>query len=409
MMDRWLGQLREELIRLEDNCLLRQLRPIKTQGRLLTLTDGQTLVNLASNDYLALASHPRLKDAATQAIQQFGTGSGASRLVTGHHSIHAQAEARFAQFKHAQAALIFPTGYMANLGVMTSLAGKGDLVCVDKLNHASLLDAARASGAEVRVYPHRQTAKLARLLQRHHAASSTHTSNHRTTRRFIVTDSVFSMDGDTADLPQLCDLADRYDAILVVDEAHATGVLGASGAGLCELQGVSHRVDVVISTASKALGGLGGIVTAKKEVVDTLINRARSFIYTTAVPPAQAATITAALDVVRDESWRRQRVLELAQQLRTSVQDMNVAGQIPDDDTVITPIIPVVTGTPQAAISLAGQLQAHGFYAPAIRPPTVPPNTARVRISLRADLEDDDITRLLNALSTWKDQNNLKK
>jgi len=401
-MDRWLSQLREELLHLEEGCLLRCLRPIETQGRLI-LCGGQTLVNLASNDYLALANHPHLKAAATQAIQQYGTGSGASRLVTGHLPFHAQAEARFTQFKHAQAALIFPTGYMANLGVITALAAKGDLVCVDKLNHASLLDAARASAADVRVYPHRQTAKLARLLQRHSSHSANTSPSHRPTRRFIVTDSVFSMDGDTADLPELCDLADRYDAILIVDEAHATGVLGPSGAGLCELQGVSQRVDVVISTASKALGGLGGIVTAPSEVIDTLINRARSFIYTTAIPPAQAAAITAALDVVRDEPWRRQRVLQLAKRLQTSLQDMSRFDRSHyGDDRVVTPIIPIVTGTPQAAMSLADHLQNHGFFAPAIRPPTVPRGTARVRISLRADLEDNDITRLQKALSAWE-------
>ena len=400
MMDRWLSQLREELLHLEEGCLLRRLRPIETQDRLI-LCHGQTLVNLASNDYLGLANHSHLKNAAIQAIQQYGTGSGASRLVTGHLPIHAQAEARFAQFKHAQAALIFPTGYMANHGVITSLAQKGDLVCVDKLNHASLLDAARASAADVRVYPHRQTTKLARLLQRHSSHTATTSLSHRSTRRFIVTDSVFSMDGDTADLPQLCDLADRYDAIMIVDEAHATGVLGASGAGLCELQGVSQRVDVVISTASKALGGLGGIVTAPSEVIDTLINRARSFIYTTAIPPAQAAAITAALDVIRDEPWRRQRVLKLAHQLRTALQDMKMSDHS-DADSLVTPIIPIVTRTVQAAMSLADHLQNHGFFAPAIRPPTVARGTARVRISLRADLQDDDIARLQNALAAWR-------
>ncbi len=395
-MDSWLGQLQAELDRQDANVLLRRLQPVECDGPKIYL-HGQEQVNLSSNDYLALSRHHHLQAAAINAISKFGTGAGASRLVSGHRSVHAETESRFARFKHAQAALIFPTGYMANWAVITTLAGRGDLICIDKLNHASLIDAAKASGASLRVFGHRQTGKLARILERHNARQPA--GHNRPSRRLIVTDSVFSMDGDCADLPALCDLADQYDAILIVDEAHGTGVLGAMGSGLCELQGVTDRVDIVISTASKAMGGLGGIVTAGRQVIDTLVNQARSFIYTTAVPPAQAAVIDAALEVIRNEPWRRQRVLELATTLGRMLVDMQWAAYTHDP---VTPIIPIVVGSSRAALNLADDLQQNGLYAPAIRPPTVVPGTARVRISLRADLEDHHLTRLCDCLARWR-------
>jgi 7-keto-8-aminopelargonate synthetase-like enzyme len=426
-MPRWIDELRGDLNRLEEAHLLRRLVVVdradapEPPGRLIR-REGRTLVNFASNDYLGLSDHPKLKQAAIDATARMGTGAGASRLVTGHLSVHADVETRFARFKHAQAALLCPTGYLANLAVLTTLAAPGDLICLDKLCHASLIDAARASGATVRIYPHLNTTKLERLLERDgRPAVRTELVQFedretgpvplaappvaRTPRRFIVTDSVFSMDGDAADLPALCELAARHDAILIVDEAHGTGVLGQTGAGLCEAQGVSDRVDIVISTASKALGGLGGIITARQVVIDSLINHARSFIYTTAVPAAQAATIIAALEVVRDEPWRRRRVLELAQRVRRMLgnakpdthrdggADAVAAGLL------TTPIIPLITGSPESALALSAHLADQGIHAPAIRPPTVAPSAARVRLSLRADMTDDDIEHLRRALN----------
>lgn len=437
MGDRLHNELTAYLEQLEPAGLLRRLRPLPQTGRLVEV-DGKPLINLASNDYLGLSQHPRLKAAAIEAVERWGTGSGASRLVTGHLDLHAQVEQRFAAFKHAPAALLVPTGYMANLAVLTSLAGPGDLICLDRLNHASLIDAARASNAQIRTYPHLQTAKLARLLERHHqqAACSGGISGggetsgggdggggqtaDRPPRRFIVTDSVFSMDGDCADLPALCDLAQRYNAILIVDEAHATGVLGPSGAGLCEEQGVQDRVHVVISTASKALGGLGGLITARQEVIDTIINTARPFIYTTAVPPAQAAAIAAALDVLRQEPQRRHRLLDMSRHLRRELTRLGwplpgapapgsspARGSSPGStrgtpsEPPPTPIFPLIVGSAQAALQLAQHLQNEGILAVAIRPPTVPPGTARVRLSLRADLEDADLDCLIRALEHW--------
>lgn len=385
--DAWLESLGHGLNDLRERDLLRTLQLIHVAGPIVQL-DGRDLINLASNDYLGLSQHPHLKRAAIDAIERWGVGSGASRLVAGTLTIHERVEQRFAAMKHAEAALLCPTGYMANLAVLTSLAGPGDLICIDKLTHASLIDAARASGATVRTFPHLGYAKLHRLLS---SNNTPHPTPH--TRAFIVTDSVFSMDGDVTDLPALCDLADEHDAILVVDEAHGTGVLGATGGGLCEVQGVSRRVDIVVSTASKALGGMGGIITGPRVVIDTIINRGRSFIYTTAPPPAQAAVLDAALDVIRDEPWRLQRLLELSQRVRAALGL---------DAAIATPIIPIVTGSAASALALAAALRDAGLLAVAIRPPTVPPNTARVRLSLRADLQDTDIDRLLAALAAWR-------
>lgn len=383
----WLDDLSKDLTQRQALSLYRQLVDSHQNGPTLQ-RQGKTLLNLAGNDYLGLSTHPNIKAAAINAIQNQGMGSGASKLVTGHAPSTSALEAAFAAFKHAPSALLFPTGYMANLGVLTTLANEQDVVCIDKLTHASLIDAAHACGATVRVYPHRNTNKLARLLERHTPAR----------RRFIVTDSVFSMDGDVADLPTLCDLAQQYGAITVVDEAHGTGVLGEHGSGLCELQCVQERMDIVISTASKALGSLGGIVTAPRVVIDTLVNNARSLIYTTAPPPPQIAAIHAAIQVIANEPWRRERLAQLSQQVRDAVTQMGFV--LPTSD-VPTPIIPLITQTTESAVALSEHLNAHGIHAPAIRPPTVAPNASRVRLSLRCDLEDGHVQQLIDALRQW--------
>lgn len=377
------------LAELEQVNRLRQLRAVQPDGSKINI-DGRAYLNLASNDYLALSQHPKLINEAVNATQRFGVGSSASRLVSGTHPIHEHVEHRFACFKHAEAALLLPTGYAANLAVLTTLADAGDLIVMDKLVHASLIDAARASNAELRTYPHFNLDRAEDLLKRHEKG-----------RRFLVTDSVFSMDGDCADLPAMCDLADRCNASLIIDEAHGTGVLGNDGSGLASAQGVADRVytcgigGVVISTASKALGSLGGIITADRPIIDLIINKARPFIYSTAVPPAQAAAIGAALDVIRDEPARRERLTHLASHLR---QDLRNAGWPIIDSAVATPIIPLIAGGEHAALKLQSGLLAAGIFAPAIRPPTVSPGRCRVRLSLRSDLEQHEIETLIKAL-----------
>ena len=388
-----LTQLAAQLSARAEASLLRGLRVVASDGRFVTLADGRRLLNLAGNDYLGLAQHPALIAAAVEATTRSGVGSGASRLVSGTTPLHAEVEARFAAFKHAEAALLFATGYTANLGLLTAVAGPGDLIVQDRLNHASLIDAARQSGATVRTMPHGAAgrAKAARLLAAHATAS-------RNARRFLVTDSVFSMDGDTADLPSLLELADRQNAHVIVDEAHATGVLGTTGGGLVEAQGVGthRRLLAVVSTASKALGGLGGVVTGPRVLIDTLINRARPFIYTTAPPPAQVAALGAALDVVAREPARRERLAEVSTTLRTALTTRGwpnlLSGLHP------TPIVPLHVGDSDAALDLARRLDAAGVLAVAIRPPTVPPGTARVRLGLRCDLTDAEVTRVIDAV-----------
>ncbi|MEM1099460.1 MAG: 8-amino-7-oxononanoate synthase [Planctomycetota bacterium] len=355
-------------------------------GKFVTRTiqgESRRLINLAGNDYLGLATEPRLRDAAVADTTTYGTGSAASRLITGTLPPHAALERRFAAFKHAEAALLFPTGTMANLGVLTTLARPGDLIVQDKLNHACLIDGARYSGATVRTFPHRHYDKLERLLQNRAEPFA---------RTFITTDAVFSMDGTAADLPRLLELAERYEATLIVDEAHGTGILGETGSGLAEHQGVAGQIPVTVSTASKALGSLGGVVTAASPVIDELINHARTFIYTTSPPASVPASIDAALDVIRDEPQRRGRLAEIIRHVRDGLRG---AGWDLGDDP--TPIVPQTVGTNEAALVLADELQQAGFLAVAIRPPTVPPGSARVRLSLRADLTDPECDALIRA------------
>ncbi|WP_432800275.1 aminotransferase class I/II-fold pyridoxal phosphate-dependent enzyme [Poriferisphaera sp. WC338] len=399
-MPNFRAQLQRELDDLEANHLLRHLRIVSTCGPNIRIANdrtsqqAQTYINLASNDYLGISEHPSIKAAVAEAVQTHGIGSGASKLVTGHSSLHEAVEKSFASFKHAERAIFFPTGYMANLAALTSFAGPGDLICLDKLVHASLIDAAKASAAEIRTFPHldaSQDGKLPRLLSRH-------LKNHPTNRRLIVTDSIFSMDGDAAQLYALAELAARYDAILVVDEAHGTGVLGEGGAGLAELQGVASKIDVTISTASKALGGLGGMITADKVICDTILNHARSIIYTTSIPPAQVAAIDTATQIIQQEPEHRHRLQSLSLRLRAAL--LSRGWELPPlrSDSEATPIIPLILGDAAAAIQAAKSLLDHGFYAPAIRPPTVAPGSERVRISLRADLSDDHLNRLIQAI-----------
>ncbi|MEM9415676.1 MAG: 8-amino-7-oxononanoate synthase [Planctomycetota bacterium] len=386
-------QLQGTLAELEQQSLRRSLRALPTTGKYVEV-DGRRLLNLAGNDYLALAQHPRLVEAAKLAVEAHGVGAGASRLVTGSLDVHAQAERDVARLKHAEAALLLPTGFMANLAVLGALARPGDLVCQDKLNHASLIDAARQCGAAVRTYPHLETAKLERLLAKHRAESPRK-------RRFIVTDSVFSMDGDCADLPMLCDIADRYDVVLVVDEAHGTGVFGETGAGLAEAQGVAQRVytcgagGVVVSTASKALGGMGGIVTGASLVIDAIVNLARPFLYSTAIAPPQAAALSAAVEVMRDEPWRRARLARLSRLARAELTTMGWPGL---EGPYLSPILPLITGRSCAAITLANRMQSQGLLGVAIRPPTVAAHRARVRLTLRADLEEAELAQAIEKI-----------
>lgn len=352
-------------------------------GRIV-VRGNRPMLNFSSNDYLGLCGNHALRDAAMAAIEAAGWGAGSARLISGHHPLHAQLERQLARFKRRQAALVYPTGYAANLGVISSLMGDGDVIILDKLNHASLIDGARMSGASVRFYPHKSLQKLDQLLQR---------LRPRHQKCLLVSDTVFSMEGDSADLPALAALARRFDAILMVDEAHATGIWGAQGRGMAEYQRVEDHVDIVVGTLSKALGGIGGYVAGCQTLIDYLVNFSRPFMYTTGSPPAAAAAGCAALDIVEREPHRRKRLLDSAERVR---QQLRADGW--NTGHSATQIIPLVVGSPQQALTLAGHLEERGILAVAIRPPSVPPDGSRLRLSIGYQHTDEDFARLLDAL-----------
>jgi 8-amino-7-oxononanoate synthase len=378
-----MSAFKAELDGLRSAGMFRSARVVEPLSGARLRVDGRELVNFAGNDYLGLRRHPDVLAGAKRAMDAYGLGAGASRLLAGTTPIHAELERALAEFLGFERALVFASGYQANVGVLSSLAGEGDVLILDALCHASLIDAGRLSKARMRVYPHADVARLEKLLATH--------ADYR--RRFVVTEGVFSMDGDLAPLAEVVALAERYDAWLVLDDAHAFGVLGETGRGTAERLGVRLPARTVfVATLSKALGSQGGFVAASGEAVDLLVNRARSFIYTTGLSPACAGGALAALEFVREPS-RRTRLHALAADAR---RRLKAAGaNIPDGET---PIIPVLVGEVEATLKLSERLFDAGLFAPAIRPPTVPKGAARLRLSLSADHTPDDVARLASAL-----------
>ena len=366
--DHPLDWIDRELAELELSGLRRRLATRQGPQAARVVIDGRDLVNFGSNDYLALAADPRLAAAAAEAAGREGWGSGASPLVSGRATSHERLEHRLAEFEGTEAALVFPSGFAANTGAIAALVGPGDVVFTDRKNHASLLDGCRLSRADVRVYPQADCRRLAELLER---------SGKRHRRRLIVTDSLFSMDGDLAPLGELAELAEQHDAMLMVDEAHATGVFGPGGRGVAEHLGVEDRVHVRMGTLSKALGCAGGFVAGGRRLVEWLLNRARSYVFSTAGPSAVAAAAVAALEIVRDEPHRRKELLENARQLREGLLEQGW-----EIGRSASQIVPVVVGQPDRAVGLAATLGERGFFVSAIRPPTVPQGESCLRISL---------------------------
>ncbi len=345
----------------------------------------QTLINFASNDYLGLASDPRVIEAACQAALEFGWGSGASPLVSGWRTPHQELAEALAGFEQVEAVALFPTGYAANLGTIAALVGNGDTVYSDRLNHSCLVSGARLSGARLRVYPHCDLERLATLLERDRKANQSR-------RILIATDGVFSMDGDLAPLADLVDLAERFGAMLLVDEAHGTGVFGPVGRGACSAFGVSDRVPIKVGTLSKALGSIGGFVAGSRALVEHLQHRAPTFVYSTALPPAAAAAALAALKIVQQEPERRGHLFSISRTLRQKLRDLGAL--VPEGEG---PILPVLLGEPGLAVQASETLKAAGLLVPAIRPPTVPEGTSRLRISLSAAHTPEDLEVFLRA------------
>ena len=361
--------------------LLRRLRPLDGPQDPWVTIEGRRVLLLCSNNYLGLATHPALREAAARAARDWGVGAGASRLISGSLRLHEALEEQLAALKGTAAALLFGSGYQANVGAITALVGSDDAVFSDELNHASIIDGCRLSRARVLVYPHNDVEALAALLTRHSAR-----------RRLVVTESVFSMDGDSAPLAAICDVADRYGAFVMVDEAHATGVLGPTGGGLVEAAGLRGRVALQVGTLGKALGTYGAFVAGSRAVVDLLVNAARSFVYTTALPPPAVAAAAAAVNVLQAEPQRRQQLAANASTLWHGLRDAGLqVGAAPGH------IIPVHIGDAERTMQWSEALLAAAVFVQGIRPPTVPPGTARLRVTVMSTHTATDLAAAVTA------------
>jgi 8-amino-7-oxononanoate synthase len=371
-----------ELSQLSEAGLRRTLEPIGPRQGAVVEVRGRRLVNLCSNDYLGLAGDERVMQAAADAALSDGAGAGASRLVAGDLPIHGRLEAALAGLHRAEAALLFNSGYHANAGVPAVLVGRDDAIFSDQLNHASIIDGARLSGAAVHRYRHADAQALSDQLARSSAR-----------RKLVVTDAVFSMDGDAAPLAEIVEACQRHGAMLYVDEAHAVGVLGPTGAGLAEQLGLKHRVDAEMGTLGKALGSFGAYLTGEARLRQLLLSRARTFVFTTALPPSACGAALAALGIVRTEPERRQRLHRLIAHMKSGLGARGF-----DVSRVVSPIFPVVLGSEGRALAAAAGLRERGFYVRAIRPPTVPRGTSRLRVALTAGHEVAQLDAFLGAL-----------
>jgi glycine C-acetyltransferase/8-amino-7-oxononanoate synthase len=367
---------------------LRQLRPVERlgHGRLRQIgaaSSTQSLLDFSSNDYLGLSEHPDLIAASRKALEKYGTGAGAARLMSGDLSLYHELEEKIARLKSKEAGLLFGNGYMANTGVIPTLTGRGDVIFSDRLNHASIYDGCLLSGAKLKRFNHNDLDHLEMLLKKERGKS----------RALIVVESVYSMDGDMCPLQELVTLKERYGCLLMVDEAHATGLFGNNGGGLIEETGVAAGVDIAMGTFGKALGSYGAYIAASKDMVLYLLNQARSFVYSTALPPAVAAASLAALEIIRNKPELRREL-----QVKTHLfKSLLKKGGI-DDDLGPTQIVPVLVGESHDAVKLATALLENNIFATAIRPPTVPEGTARIRFSITLHHADDDIQNAASVL-----------
>ena len=365
-----------ECTALEQGGLRRHLRTVMSAPTGTINLDGRDVVLLGSNNYLGLSTHPEVIAAAVEATQIFGTGASGSRLISGNSELYTTLEANLATTKNTEAALVFSSGYAANIGTIPVLAGEGDLILSDALNHASIIDGCRLSRATIKVYRHCDVEHLKTLLSESAAFR----------RRLVVTDSVFSMDGDIAPLPDIYEVATHYDAMLLVDDAHGFGVLGKDGSGTVAHFGLDGEGIIQMGTLSKTIGALGGYIAGSRALIELLINKARGFIFTTGLPPATLAAANAALNVIRSSPELRQRLLSHAKRLKIALTDLGYT-LLPSE----TQILPVVLASPQRATSIADALLTEGVFAPAIRPPAVPPDTSRLRLTVMATHTEAEI------------------
>jgi 8-amino-7-oxononanoate synthase len=386
------SQLREALTALREEGLYRELKQVASPQQPRIQIGGETLLNFSSNDYLGLANHPKLKEAAVDAVAQYGAGSGASRLICGSLAPHHTLEERLAAFKATQAALAFSTGYAAALGTICSLLGPDDIIILDKLVHACIVDAAKLSRAKIRVFRHNDLNNLEDLLKwagQHRQLSA----GGAKPRILVVTESVFSMDGDLAPLKEIVELKEAHGAWLMVDEAHATGLYGLHRRGLIEASGMTGRVEIQMGTLGKALGAAGGFISGSRTLIEFLINKARSFIFSTAPAPAAVAAAAAAVELVQSERGEQscRRLWQLVSDLPATIAGLN--------SKPVSPIIPLQIGDETAALAQAAALRRRNIYVPAIRYPTVARGRARLRLTLTAAHTQADLEQLATALT----------
>ena len=374
--------LKTRLAVLQEDGLFRRLGIVEGPQEPSVRFDGREVLLLSSNNYLGLANHPALKTAAREAVEKFGCGAGASRLISGNMELHRALEARLADFKQTEASLVFPSGYHANVGTLSALMGAGDTILSDELNHASIIDGCRLSRADTKIFRHRDVDHLESLL-----ADSPDSG-----QRLIVTDSVFSMDGDVAPLKEIAGVGGKYRAWVMVDEAHATGVFGTRGAGLVQELDLTDRVEIQMGTLSKALGGSGAYVAGSRELIDWLVNRASSFVYTTGVPPSAVATALAALEVVELEPERRARLWENTQFLWEGLKALGY-----NLLSAESPVVPVIIGDARTTVDLSAALLRRGVLAYGVRPPTVPEGTSRLRLAPMATHSRGQLVQALEA------------
>ena len=375
--------LSQELDALDDAGLLRRLRQVDSaQGPAVTFADGGKKVLFCSNNYLGLADDESVKIAAIKAVEKYGYGSAASRLISGTMAPHVELEEAFAEFFSKQSSLMFPSGWTANQAILTALPEKGDLVLIDKLDHASIIDGARQGDAEFHTFRGDNFQRVEKYL-----------ADDKYRRKYIVTESVFSMDGICADLKRLVELKNKYSAILIVDEAHSVGCMGKTGAGLAEELGLLDQVDIIIAPLGKAFAANGAIVASDKPVIDYLINKARGFIYTTAPSPVNCAAVMAGLNVIKNQPQRREMLRENAEYLRSRLQQAGM-----DTLNSTTHIVPIMIGDSSKAMEISEKLFEQGFFVAAIRPPTVAKGTARLRVSLQYNHTKEQINALIDAI-----------
>jgi 8-amino-7-oxononanoate synthase len=372
-----------KLNELSQQGLYRSRRIIDSPQGINLICDGKAVVNFCSNDYLGLANHPGVINAFKSAADKYGVGSGSAHLICGHSSAHHALEEELAAFTGRDRALLFSTGYMANMGAISALVGRGDTVLEDRLNHASLLDGGLLSGAKFKRYAHADTDHLDKLLEKAEGD------------KLIVTDGVFSMDGDTAPLQALSDTAKKHSAWVMVDDAHGLGVLGDNGGGILEQTGLKQdNVQVLVGTLGKAFGTFGAFVAGSEELIETLIQKARPYIYTTALPPAIAEATRTSLKIIQMESWRREKLRKLTEYFRVGAGQLNLPLM-----ASTSPIQPLLLGQTEKAVAVSNSLLKQGFLVSAIRPPTVPTNAARLRVTFSAQHEEHQIDQLLDALA----------